>query len=392
MKVVRNITIVGSGYVGMSLAALLSKYYRIKILDIDAERVKKINLKISTIKDDLVSEYLNSNQSVIQGTLDKKEAYDSADIIIIATPTNYDVEKGSFDTSSVDNTIEDILNFNKKALIVIKSTIPVGHTASLQNKYNNKNIIFSPEFLREGNALEDNLYPSRIIVGASEDIGDSFAYAMENAAIKHVKTIFMSSTEAESVKLFANSYLAMRVAYFNELDSFAFQMNLNAKNIINGISLDQRIGNFYNNPSFGYGGYCLPKDTKQLLSSYKNVPQDLIKAIVNSNNTRKEFIAKKIIEKNPNTVGFYRLIMKSGSDNNRFSSIHDIIKKIQSVGIETFVFEPTIKDQNVINGSVIINDLDKFKNLSEIVVANRISEDLNNIKEKVFSRDIFNID
>jgi UDPglucose 6-dehydrogenase len=215
---------------------------------------------------------------------------------------------------------------------------------------------------------------------------------MENAAIKHVKTIFMSSTEAESVKLFANSYLAMRVAYFNELDSFALQMNLNAKNIINGISLDQRIGNFYNNPSFGYGGYCLPKDTKQLLSSYKNVPQDLIKAIVNSNNTRKEFIAKKIIEKNPNTVGFYRLIMKSGSDNNRFSSIHDIIKKIQSVGIETFVFEPTIKDQNVINGSVIINDLDKFKNLSEIVVANRISEDLNNIKEKVFSRDIFNID
>ena len=218
MKVVKNITIVGSGYVGMSLAALLSKYYRIKILDIDAERVKKINLKISTIKDDLVSEYLNSNQSVIQGTLDKKEAYDSADIIIIATPTNYDVEKGSFDTSSVDNTIEDILNFNKKALIVIKSTIPVGHTASLQNKYNNKNIIFSPEFLREGNALEDNLYPSRIIVGASEGIGDSFAYAMENAAIKHVKTIFMSSTEAESVKLFANSYLAMRVAYFSELD------------------------------------------------------------------------------------------------------------------------------------------------------------------------------
>ena len=384
-----KITVVGSGYVGMSLAVLLAKDNDVKVLDIDAERIEKINNFQSTIVDKDIAQYLSNEKLSLSATLDEEIAYQDSDFIIVATPTNYDVETNQFDTGTVDSVVEEALTKNSEALVIIKSTVPVGYTKSLQDKFKTSRIIFSPEFLREGQALHDNLYPSRIIVGSECELGVKFAHLLQQASDKkEVDTLFMRSTEAEAVKLFANTYLAMRVSFFNELDSYALANELDTKGIIQGVSLDNRIGDSYNNPSFGYGGYCLPKDTKQLLANYEHVPQTLIKAIVSSNTTRKDFIADEIRKLNPKLVGFYRLVMKANSDNFRSSAIQGIMKRIKAKGIEVVVFEPEL-DQEEFYGSKVIVDINEFKEMSDIIVTNRKATILEDVKHKCFSRDLF---
>ena len=384
-----NITVVGSGYVGMSLAVLFSQNNNVLVLDIDKNRVNKINKKESTIADLKIEDFLRNQPLMLKATSSSLEAYSEANFIVVATPTNYDEITGQFDTSSVDMVVQEALSLNANALIVIKSTIPIGHTKKLQEKFNTRRVIFSPEFLREGSALEDNLNPSRIIIGSKTKEAETFSRLLINAAEKRdIETIFMNSTEAESVKLFANTYLAMRVAFFNELDSFSIKNGLKSEEIINGICSDERIGNNYNNPSFGYGGYCLPKDTKQLLSNFDGVPQSLISSIVESNKIRKEFIASEITNMKPKAIGFYRLVMKEGSDNFRESSIQDIIKIIIASGIKVFLYEPNYFKNSYL-GAKVIKNLDDFVSKSDLIVANRLSEDLTDHKDKIYSRDIF---
>lgn len=376
----------------MSLAVLLSKNNEVVIYDIDNDRVKKINSKKSTVSDKHIDDYLSKNDLNLKATTDKKIAYKFADYIIVATPTNYDEESKSFDTSSVDHVVQDALHLNKKALVVIKSTLPVGHTKYLQDKFSTDRVIFSPEFLREGQALNDNLYPSRIIIGTKSDTGKEFSQVLVKAAQKeNIPTLFIDSTEAEAVKLFANSFLAMRVAFFNELDSYSLVNKLDTKSIIDGVCLDDRIGSGYNNPSFGYGGYCFPKDTKQLLSSYQGIQQNLIGSIVDSNITRKEFTANEIIKLNPKTLGVYRLIMKQGSDNFRSSAILDIISILKNKGIKIIIYEPLFKNSKF-EGIQMVNSIQNFKNISDLIIANRFDKDLDDVQSKVFTRDIFRED
>lgn len=384
-----KIVVVGSGYVGMSLSVLLAQHNDVTVLDIDAERVVCINNKKSTIADAEIEGFLAEQSLCLTATLDKQVAYRDAGFIVVATPTNYDPETNHFDTNSVDSVVGDALQLNKDALVVIKSTVPVGHTKLLQKKFATNRVIFSPEFLREGQALKDNLYPSRIIVGSYSEAGKKFAKLLQQGAEKeHIETLFMRSTEAEAVKLFANTYLAMRVSFFNELDSYALAHNLDTKSIIKGVCLDERIGDGYNNPSFGYGGYCLPKDTKQLLANYDQVPQALIQAIVVSNTMRKDFITDEILKKNPTVVGFHRLVMKTGSDNFRSSAIQGIMKRIKAKGIDVVVYEPTLEEPSFF-GSPVIKELSDFKSVADLIIANRESRDLTDVAEKVFSRDLF---
>lgn len=375
---------------GLSLAVLLAQNNDVVILDIDAVRVDKVNNKHSTVADDEIETFLAEKDLSLTATLDKQAAYKGASFVVVATPTNYDSDTNRFDTGSVDRVVSDALDLNADALVVIKSTIPVGHTKSLQQKHATERVIFSPEFLREGQALKDNLYPSRIILGSEHESGKVFAsLAAEGAKKKNIETLFMSSTEAEAVKLFANTYLAMRISFFNELDSFALAHDLDTKSIIHGVCLDDRIGEGYNNPSFGYGGYCLPKDTKQLLANYDRVPQTLIQAIVSSNMTRKDFVSNEILKKNPKTVGFYRLVMKEGSDNFRSSAIQGVMKRIQAKGVEVVVYEPELESPQFL-GSRVISDLEDFKKNCDIIIANRMAECLKDVRSKCFSRDVFN--
>jgi len=384
-----KITIVGSGYVGMSLSVLLAQHNDVTVLDIDAVRVGRINEKKSTVADAEIESFLVEKALSLTATLDKQAAYQGASFIIVATPTDYDTDTNRFDTSSVDAVVEEALNSNKDALVVIKSTIPVGHTRSLQEKFGTQRVIFSPEFLREGRALKDNLYPSRVIVGSQCKAGAEFARLLNQGAEKaSIDTLFIRSTEAEAVKLFANTYLAMRVSFFNELDSYALAHNLDTKSIINGVCLDGRVGHGYNNPSFGYGGYCLPKDTKQLLANYDNVPQTLIQAIVSSNTTRKNFIADEILGRNPEVIGFHRLVMKEGSDNFRSSAIQGIMKRVKAKGITVVIFEPLFEGETFF-GSKVLRDIEEFKKTADIILTNRLVADLGDVAEKVFSRDIF---
>ncbi|MDC1150358.1 nucleotide sugar dehydrogenase [Gammaproteobacteria bacterium] len=387
-----NITIAGIGFVGLSNAVLLAQHNRVTAIDLDKDKVDLVNEKKSPIDDKDIIEYLSNTELNLVSTTDKDLAYDDAEFVIISTPTNYNSLENSFDTSAVETVIEDVLDRNPDAVIVIKSTVPVGFTNNMRNKYQSENIIFSPEFLREGKALYDNLYPSRIIVGERSERAKLFARLLKDGAVKNdVPTLFMNNTEAEAVKLFANSYLAMRVAYFNELDTYAEIKNLNSKTLIEGIGYDPRIGMHYNNPSFGYGGYCLPKDTKQLLANFSGIPSKLIKAIVESNSLRKDHIATSIIAKNPEIVGIYRLLMKSASDNFRASAIQGVIERIKSSGIQVVIFEPIIKDSNYL-GLKVIKNLSEFKNISDIIVANRIEEPLSDVSSKVYTRDIFGSD
>lgn len=384
-----KITVVGSGYVGMSLAVLLAQHNEVVVLDVDISRVEQINNKKSTISDAEIEAFLDHEKLSIVATQDAESAYKDANFVIIATPTNYNSSTNKFDTSTVDTVVEDALSFNSNCLVIIKSTIPVGHTSSLKMHFDTNRIIFSPEFLREGKALYDNLYPSRIIVGSQCDSAKQFANLLSNGAVKkEIEILFVSSSEAESIKLFANTYLAMRVSFFNELDTYALVNDLDTKNIIEGVCLDERIGGGYNNPSFGYGGYCLPKDTKQLLTNYDQVPQTLIKAIVSSNTTRKDVIADEIINRNPKVVGFFRLVMKEGSDNFRSSATRGIMERIKRKGINIIVYEPKL-DQELFLGSKVFTDLNKFKEVSDVIVANRKSDSLNDVYEKCFSRDLF---
>ena len=377
---------------GMSLSVLLAQHNDVTVLDIDAERVGKINNKQSTVADTEIESFLAEKSLSLKATLDKQSSYKGACFIIVATPTNYDANTNCFDTSSVDTVVEDALKLNLDALVVIKSTIPVGHTKSLQEKFGSDRVVFSPEFLREGQALKDNLYPSRIIVGSQCKAGAEFAGLLEKGAKKvDIETLFIRSTEAEAVKLFANTYLAMRVSFFNELDSYALARELDTKSIIDGVCLDERIGNGYNNPSFGYGGYCLPKDTKQLLANYEQVPQTLVEAIVSSNTTRKDFMAAEILKEKPKTVGFHRLVMKEGSDNFRSSAVQGIMKRIKAKGVEVLVYEPALQELEFF-GSEVVKDLKQFKLRSGIIVANRQSTELSDSNSKVFTRDIFNKD
>jgi UDPglucose 6-dehydrogenase len=387
-----KITVVGSGYVGMSLAVLLAQHNDVVVLDVDASRVEEVNNKQSTVADAEIEAFLTNKDLSLSATLDKQAAYKGADFVVVATPTNYDPDTNRFDTSSVDGVVSDALELNSDALVVIKSTIPVGHTKSLQEHHNTDRVIFSPEFLREGQALKDNLYPSRIIVGSQLEAGKAFANLLvEGAEKSEIETLFMRSTEAEAVKLFANTYLAMRVSFFNELDSYAMANDLDTKSIINGVCLDERIGEGYNNPSFGYGGYCLPKDTKQLLANYDQVPQTLIQAIVSSNTTRKDFIADSIIKLNPKVVGIYRLVMKQGSDNFRASAIQGIMKRIKAKGIEVMIYEPTYHESEFFQ-SKVLSSLDDFKTISDVIISNRMSTELDDVAEKVFTRDLFGSD
>jgi len=380
---------VGSGYVGMSLAVLLSQHNDVVVLDVDPARVDRVNNKQSTVPDAEIEAFLADKELSLTATLDKQVAYKGASFVVVATPTNYDPDTNRFDTSSVDNVVSDAFELNSDALVVIKSTIPVGHTKSLQGHHNTDRVIFSPEFLREGQALKDNLYPSRIIVGSQLEAGKAFANLLvEGAEKSNIETLFIRSTEAEAVKLFANTYLAMRVSFFNELDSYALAHDLDAKSIINGVCLDERIGDGYNNPSFGYGGYCLPKDTKQLLANYDQVPQTLIQAIVSSNTTRKDFISDEILKLKPKTIGFYRLVMKEGSDNFRSSAIQGVMKRVKSKGISVVVYEPGL-DAGEFFGSKVFTDLEQFKKEADVIVANRKAERLNDVEHKVFSRDVF---
>jgi UDPglucose 6-dehydrogenase len=387
-----KITVVGSGYVGMSLAVLLAQNNDVVVLDVDPARVEKVNNKQSTVADAEIEAFLADKELSLKATLDKQAAYKGASFVVVATPTNYDPDTNRFDTSSVDSVVGDALELNADALVVIKSTIPVGHTKSLQEHHNTDRVIFSPEFLREGQALKDNLYPSRIIVGSQLEAGKAFSELLvEGAEKSEIETLFIRSTEAEAVKLFANTYLAMRVSFFNELDSYALAHDLDTKSIINGVCLDERIGEGYNNPSFGYGGYCLPKDTKQLLANYDQVPQTLIQAIVSSNTTRKDFIADSIIKLNPKVVGIYRLVMKQDSDNFRASAIQGIMKRIKAKGIEVVIYEPTYDEAEFFQ-SKVLSSLDEFKNRSDVIISNRISDELDDFRYKLFTRDLFGLD